>query len=64
MKSNWRVTSNVINGQKLYGVYRLLDMDEIDHSGNREHLDVWVADRRIAEALAERYNAREGESEC
>ena len=63
MKSEWRVTSNLINGQKLYGVYRLLDMDEVDHSGNREHLDVWVADRCIAEKLAERYNMKE-ESGC
>ena len=59
MKSNWRVTSNIINGQKMFGVYRLLDVQETDHGGNREHLDVWTADRESAEALAERANARE-----
>lgn len=63
MKSNWHVTSNLINGATMFGVYRLLDIQETDHSGNREHLDVWVADRRIAEKLAEQYNAK-GESEC
>lgn len=52
MKSEWRVTSNIINGQKLYGVYRLLDMGEVDHSGNREHQDNWFLNKEMAEAKA------------
>lgn len=59
MKSEWRVTSNTIDGKTFYGVYRLLDTEEIDHSGNREHQDLWSVDRESAEALAERLN-REG----
>lgn len=39
MKSEWRVTSNYIGGEWFYGVYRLRDLDEIDHSGNREYVD-------------------------
>lgn len=37
MKSEWRVTSNRINGIKMYGVYRQLDVNAVDHSGNREY---------------------------
>lgn len=35
MKSEWRVTSQIINGETLYAVYRLYDKDGIDHSGQR-----------------------------
>ena len=59
MKSNWRVTSNVINGKTMFGVYRLLDTKETDHSGNREHQHLWTADRRVAEGLAETLNQAE-----
>lgn len=39
MKSEWRVTCNYICGGLVYNVYRLRDLDEIDHSGNREYVD-------------------------
>lgn len=52
MKSSWRVTANIINGQTMFGVYRLLDTKETDHSGNREHQSLWTADRKVAEGLA------------
>lgn len=39
MKSEWRVTSNYVCGGLVYNVYRLRDLDEIDHSGNREYVD-------------------------
>ena len=39
MKSEWRVTCNYIGGERFYDVYRLRDLDEIDHSGNREYVD-------------------------
>ena len=52
MKSEWRVTSNIINGETKFGVYRLLDTKETDHSGNREHQSLWTADRKVAEGLA------------
>lgn len=39
MKSEWRVTCNDVCRGPVYNVYRLRDLDEIDHSGNREYVD-------------------------
>lgn len=39
MKSEWRVTCNYIGGERFYGVYRLRDHTDVDHSGNREYVD-------------------------
>mgnify|MGYP004524380839 FL=1 len=39
MKSEWRVTCNYVCRGPVYNVYRLRDLDEIDHSGNREYVD-------------------------
>lgn len=39
MKSEWRVSCNYLCGGLVYNVYRLRDLDEIDHSGNREYVD-------------------------
>lgn len=36
MKGKWMVSTNNIGGEKVYQVYRLYDVQEIDHSGNRE----------------------------
>lgn len=63
MKGKWKVTSNLINGETKYGVYRLLDTKETDHSGNREHQHLWTADRKVAEEMVAWLN-RKGESEC
>ena len=60
MKSPWKVTSNIINGQKMYGVYRQLDIDQIDHSGNREYAGEFTLDRETALLLAEELNKKEG----
>ena len=54
--SEWRVTCNPIAGTVLYGVYRLRDKDEIDHSGNREMRGGWWDRRHDAERLAEVLN--------
>jgi hypothetical protein len=34
--SEWKVTSNIIGGVKMYAVYRLIDTQKTDQSGNRE----------------------------
>lgn len=34
--SEWRISTNIVAGKEFYQVYRLLDVNEIDHSGNRE----------------------------
>ncbi|WP_419024331.1 hypothetical protein [Emergencia sp.] len=36
MKGEWRVSSNFVGGETLYGVYCLRDTQAVDHSGNRE----------------------------
>lgn len=44
MKSEWKVSSNIINGSRIYSIYRLRDINETDHSGNREKLPIQVYD--------------------
>lgn len=56
MKSNWKVTTNMINDKKVYGVYRTLDVNDVDHSGNREVHGEYTDNREKAVALAERLN--------
>ena len=57
--SEWRVSSNLIAGRKLYGVYRIRDINEPDHSGNRESRGELYEAREEAEVLAERLNEEE-----
>ena len=57
MKSEWRVTSNLIAGEKCYSCYRLKDMDAVDHSGNREELGRWFDTEEEARAAAAARNA-------
>lgn len=59
MKSEWRTTSNYFGGKLWYGVYRLKDVDALDHSGNREHKGGYFQTRKEAEALAEYLNNEE-----
>lgn len=59
MKSEWKVTSQVIEGKRLYGVYRLLDTAEVDHSGNRELAGNYIDDRERAEFVANKLNEKE-----
>lgn len=63
MKSKWRVTSNIIDSEKRYGIYRLRDKDAVDHSGNREELDRWFDDRELAEDVCRIMNEEENDGE-
>ena len=36
MKSKWKVSNTYAGGERFYQVYRLRDVNEVDHSGNRE----------------------------
>lgn len=56
MKSEWKVSYQYINGMKLYSVYRLRDVDEVDHSGNRETHSGFFEDRKSAEDYAAQLN--------
>ena len=59
MKSEWKVSYQYINGTKLYSVYRLKNVAEIDHSGNRETHSGFFEDRKSAEVYAAQLNAEE-----
>jgi hypothetical protein len=45
----------------MYGVYRQLEVDKTDHSGNREHFGGYFPEREWAEALAAKLNEEEKE---
>lgn len=59
MKSEWRINKNYIGrGSYLYQVYRMLDIQKIDHSGNREVV-FSTTDELEAEYYAKRLNKLE-----
>lgn len=59
MQSEWRVTSNFIDDQKIYRVYRLRNTTEVDHSGNREYHGDYVKNRDEAAEKAAALNKEE-----
>jgi hypothetical protein len=56
MMSEWRVTSNLIGDQMKYGVYRLIDTGETDHSGNREFASDYMSSKERALKIAHELN--------
>lgn len=56
MKSEWRVTSNLIAGERCYSCYRLKNVEAVDHSGNREELGRWFGTREAAQVVADELN--------
>lgn len=59
IKSEWRITSMRILDEKMYNVYRLKDINEIDHSGNREYAsDKYFRSREKAEKLLDSLTER------
>ena len=59
MKSKWKVTSNPVGDRTLYGVFRIINTNEVDHSGNRELYHGYLESRQEAAALAASLNAAE-----
>jgi hypothetical protein len=59
VKSEWRVTTNIIDGKTVYGVYRIIDVGEVDHSGNREMAGEYISCREAAQSIAEVLNEME-----
>ncbi len=57
--SAWMISTNQIGAKKFYQVYRIRDVNEVDHSGNRETRGGLYESRRDAEALARRLNTEE-----
>ncbi len=56
MKSEWRVMSNPVGNEILYGVYRLHDKQKVMHSGNME-LAGYYDCKEDAEKEAKRRNS-------
>ncbi len=54
--SEWRVAKNVIGGDYMYAAYRIRDVNEVDHSGNREYAGTWTDNREAAQAVADGLN--------
>ena len=55
MPNKWKITTNPIGGRLLYGVFRIIDHNEIDHSGNRE-IYAYFGTREEAEKVAGELN--------
>lgn len=58
MAGKWMVTANPVGGSMLYAVYRLRDVDKIDHSGNREYASSYIEDKDTALTIAEGLNKK------
>jgi hypothetical protein len=46
----------------MYAVYRLRNINEVDHSGNREFSGGWTANKQVAIDLAAELNKNKEES--
>jgi len=64
MKSEWKVSSNLIGDKKMYIAFRIRNTSEVDHSGNREYSGNYTEDRQEAAAIADRLNAEAGDKKC
>jgi len=60
MKSEWKVTSNPIGSKIMYGVFRIIDTNKVNHSGNRENYGGYIENREEAIEKAKYLNAMEG----
>lgn len=59
LQSEWRVSSNFFDDKKHFIVYRIRDLSEPDHSGNREYRGNYITDREEAKKMAADLNAME-----
>ena len=55
----WRVSTNFFGCAKKYIVYRIRDIDKIDHSWNREYRGPYRENYDEAKALADKLNEEE-----
>lgn len=59
MKGKWEVSANPVGDEILYIVYRLRDVNAVDHSGNREYAGEHTSNKEAARLLAEMLNAED-----
>lgn len=57
MRSEWRISCQYFGEKKIWQVYYLRDINEVDHSGNRIYVNELFETLEEAEELAERLNA-------
>lgn len=57
----WKLTSQYINGVKMFAVYRNLRDTEPDHSGNREYASGYIESQEEAQERADILNKKEEE---
>lgn len=62
MKSEWRVAVQIINYEKKYAAYRILDINEPDHSGNREYAGGYIKDEGLIKLICNQLNDKENAS--
>ena len=58
-KSEWKVQCNYVGGERLYIPYRVLNTNEVVHSGNIEHYGGYTKDEAEAEKLVDELNKSE-----
>lgn len=56
MIGEWSVTSRIIDGEEIFQVYRLLNVNGIDHSGNRDYCGGLFSDEAAAQEFADELN--------
>lgn len=62
MKSEWRAQKTPVEYGFVYQIYRIRDVNAVDHSGNREYSDRVFDDPDLAEDVARIMN--EGEEDA
>ena len=56
--NEWKVTWQIICGEKYFQVYRIKDPSDIDHAGNREYVDDLFKTESLAQEQADRLNGK------
>lgn len=56
MKSKWQITGQRVGNTDIYQVYRLRDINAIDHAGNREYFSGTFDNEVAAQAVADKLN--------
>lgn len=56
MKSEWKVSNQYINGEKVYIALRIIDISQPQHSGNVETKGEYSTNRESVQALVDKLN--------
>lgn len=56
MRSKWKITWQRVGNTDIYQVYRIRNINAIDHAGNREYFPGTFDNEAAAQAVADRLN--------